>query len=228
MWAVDRWLIDPHIVPALNRLRREQGLRPVSRVFKDWLHSPRRVIALFPEWFAPVQPDWPPQLLLTGFPLYDETDAHAVSADLDAFLNAGQPPILFTPGSANRMAASFFAAALEAAERLGRRALFLTAYPDQLPAARPERATKATCRFRRSSPLRRGRITRVSATAQALAAGIPVDDANGPINRQHHATLGLVQQLVVPNRFNGERGRGACGVLDDPRTSERGGTGPRR
>ena len=78
MWAVDRWLIDPHIVPALNRLRREQGLRPVSRVFKDWLHSPRRVIALFPEWFAPVQPDWPPQLLLTGFPLYDETDAHAV------------------------------------------------------------------------------------------------------------------------------------------------------
>ena len=122
------------VVPELNRWRRELGLEPVSRVFKEWLHSPRRVIGLFPEWFAPIQPDWPPQLRLTGFPLYDEPDEHALSPGLQTFLDRGSPPILFTPGSANRAASQFFAAALDATRRLGRRALFLTRYPEQLPA----------------------------------------------------------------------------------------------
>jgi UDP:flavonoid glycosyltransferase YjiC (YdhE family) len=40
-------------------------------VFKDWIHSPDCVIGLFPEWFAPRRPDWPAQVRLTGFPLYD-------------------------------------------------------------------------------------------------------------------------------------------------------------
>src|SRR5262245_14933349 len=39
MWAADRFLIDPHIVPALNHVRKDLGLQPVARVFKDWLHS---------------------------------------------------------------------------------------------------------------------------------------------------------------------------------------------
>lgn len=98
----------------------------MSRVFKEWLHSPRRVIGLFSEWFAPIQPDWPPQLRLTGFPLYDEPDQQALSTGLHTFLDRGLPPILFTPGSANRAASQFFLAALDATRRLGRRALFLT------------------------------------------------------------------------------------------------------
>ena len=228
MWAVDRWLIDPHIVPALNRLRREQGLRPVSRVFKDWLHSPRRVIGLFPEWFAPVQPDWPPQLLLTGFPLYDETDAHAVNADLEAFLNAGQPPILFTPGSANRMAASFFAAALEATERLGRRALFLTAYPDQLPAALgPNVRHETYVPFSQVLPRCAAIVHHagIGTSAQALAAGIPQLTMpmgfDQPDNTTRLWKLGAAS-WVVPNRFNGERvAKELAALLDNPRTSER-------
>ena len=54
---------------------------------------------------------------------------------LQAFLDRGSPPVLFTPGSANRAASQFFAAALNAARRLSCRALFLTQYPEQLPGA---------------------------------------------------------------------------------------------
>ena len=132
---VDRWLLDPSVVPELNRWRRELGLAPVSRVFKTWLHSPRRIVGLFPDWFGPPQPDWPPQLRLTGFPLYDGPDEQPPSVGLRAFLDRGSPPVLFTPGTANRTAAPFFAAALAASRRIRRRELFLTKYPEQLPAA---------------------------------------------------------------------------------------------
>ena len=40
-WAIDRFLIDPLIVPKLNAFRQELDLPPVSRVFRHWLHSPQ-------------------------------------------------------------------------------------------------------------------------------------------------------------------------------------------
>ena len=88
------------IAPALNAYRAELGLAPVSRIFRSWIHSPQRVIGLFPEWFFPPQPDWPAQIRLTGFPLFDEAGLHPLDPGLDAFLAAGDPPIAFTPGSA--------------------------------------------------------------------------------------------------------------------------------
>ena len=72
-WSIDRFMIDPNIVPAINEWRRELGLPPVTRVFRDWIHSPQRVIGLFPDWFGLAQPDWPSALRLTGFPLYDDS-----------------------------------------------------------------------------------------------------------------------------------------------------------
>jgi hypothetical protein len=99
-WALDRFLLDPMIVPKLNPFRQQLGLLPVSRVFRQWLHSPTRVIGLFPDWFAPPQPDWPPALRLTGFPQYDESDQQQLSPSLRQFLDSGPPPIVFTPGSA--------------------------------------------------------------------------------------------------------------------------------
>ena len=66
-------MLDPTVVPALNEWRRELGLPPVTRVFSDWIHSPQRVIGLFPDWFGNPQPDWPAAVRLTGFPLYDDS-----------------------------------------------------------------------------------------------------------------------------------------------------------
>lgn len=227
-WLVDRWLIDPNIVPPLNRWRRELGLQPVSRVFKGWLHSRRRVIGLFPEWFAPVQPDWPPQLRLTGFPLYDEPDEHPLGQGLQAFLDAGSPPILFTPGSANRAASQFFAAALEATRRLGCRALFLTRYPEQLPAvlgadARHEPYVPFSHVLPRCAAIvHHGGI---GTCAQGLAAGVPQLTMplgfDQPDNTTRLWRLG-VARWVRPHVFRGERvAAELAALLGDARVAER-------
>ena len=55
---------------SLNDLRGPLGLPPVKRFFRWWL-SPQLVLGMFPDWYAPPQPDWPPQIRLTGFPRYD-------------------------------------------------------------------------------------------------------------------------------------------------------------
>ena len=83
-WMADRLMIDPHVVPGLNRLRAERGLAPVRRPFNGWLFSPTLTIATFPEWFAPPQPDWPAQLRLTSFPLFDATEP--IPPELEVFL----------------------------------------------------------------------------------------------------------------------------------------------
>ena len=222
-WLADRLLLDPPIVPALNALRRDLGLSPVSRVFREWLHSPQRVIGLFPEWFAPVQPDWPPQLRLTGFPLYDESDVHGLSPGLESFLNAGSPPILFTPGTANRAAVQFFAAALDATRRLKRRALFLTRYPEQLPnnlsdQERYEAYVPFSRVFSRCAVVvHHGGI---GTSAQALAAGVPQLTMPLAFDQPDNATrlwrLG-VGRWIRPNEFRGTHVASQLGALIDSR-----------
>lgn len=132
----ERFFVDPVICPFLNAWRRELGLPPVSRIVR-WWNSPLGVLCLFPEWFAPPQPDWPRPLMMADFPLWNPRADEPLEADVSAYLAAGEPPIAFTPGSSNVHGQRFFAAALEACQTLGRRGIFLTQYPEQLPAALP-------------------------------------------------------------------------------------------
>lgn len=178
-WLGDRFMIGPHLVPALNELRAELGLKPVYRPFADWLNSPQLVIALFPEWFGGSPPDWPPHLEQVGFPLYDEADLHDTDDSVEAFLQRHERtggPIVLTPGSANRHGRDFFEAGLAAADKLDKAALCLTAYPEQLPDPLPDFALHA-----RYAPFSRV-FPRCCAVAhhggigtlgQGLAAGIP-------------------------------------------------------
>ena len=115
----DWLLIDRLINRGLTGFRARHGLAPVRHVADRWWHSSERVIGLFPDWFAPQQPDWPPQVVLTGFPLWDERGYSPVPADLEAFLAAGTPPIVFTPGSAMLHAHEFFGEAVAACRLLG-------------------------------------------------------------------------------------------------------------
>jgi len=209
-WGVDRFLIDPLIVPKLNALRTELGLPPVFRVFRDWVHSPQRVIALFPEWFGPPQPDWPAALRMAGFPQYDESDQQQLSPGLLHFLDAGDAPIVFTPGSANQNAAAFFRAAIDASARLNRRALLLTKFTEHLP------TLPATVHHEPYAPLSRV-LPRCAALvhhggigtlAQALAAGVPQLTMpmgfDQPDNTTRLLRLG-VANWVSPTQFTGER-----------------------
>jgi rhamnosyltransferase subunit B len=136
-WAVDRYMVDPLLAPSINTLRGELGMSPVSRIFHRWNQSPQLVLGMFPDWFGPVQPDWPRQLKLVGFPLWDPRPATGLPADVEEFLQAGDAPIVFAPGSANTQADDFFRTAVEACQRLGRRGILATKYPEQLPKKLP-------------------------------------------------------------------------------------------
>jgi rhamnosyltransferase subunit B len=179
---IDRLVIDPVLVPAVEPLRRELGLPPQRRHFDRWLFSTTRTIGLFPDWFAEPQPDWPPQVRLAGFIRFDPADVAPTAAqtaelrEMEDFLAAGEAPLVFTPGSAMKQGRDFFAAAAEAAGRLGRRAVLLTRFPEQLPDRLPRGVRHfgylplARLLPRAAALVHHGGI---GTMAQALAAGIP-------------------------------------------------------
>jgi UDP:flavonoid glycosyltransferase YjiC (YdhE family) len=131
-------IVDRVVASELDALRRSLGLKPVRGVMRDWYFSPQLVLGLFPDWFAPPQPDWPPNTVLTGFPLWDQSATMTLSDEVEEFLRAGEPPIVFAPGSAMTQGKWFFEAAVDACQRLNRRGILATRYPEQLPGELPE------------------------------------------------------------------------------------------
>ena len=136
MALVDR-VADREFAPVVNELLLRHRLGPVRQITSRWWHSPQQVIGLFPEWFAPPQPDWPTQTAVTGFPLFDGDRGGHLPTGIQSFLDAGSPPIVFLPGSANRQARRFFSAAVDACRQLNRRAILLSRYPEHLPSPLP-------------------------------------------------------------------------------------------
>jgi len=132
----EKLVIDPAVCPFLNAWRAELGLPPVRRITR-WWNSPGGVLCMFPDWFAPIQSDWPAGVLQTDFPLWNEGSSRPLPEALLRFLDAGPPPIVFTPGTANIHGRPFFEAAIEACRRLDRRAVLLTQHAEQVPASLP-------------------------------------------------------------------------------------------
>jgi UDP:flavonoid glycosyltransferase YjiC (YdhE family) len=200
-------LIDRDLAPQINAVRAELGLRePVRGIMRDWWLSPERVLALFPDWFAPRRADWPPQTMLTRFPQFDgdfELDPAA-----EAFLRDGPPPILFAPGSANMWAAPFFEAAAAACEKLGRRGMLVSGYSDHVPARLPPGVQRFDrLPFSRVFPHCAAVVHHggIGTLAQALAAGVPqlvMPMAHDqPDNAQRLQRLG-VGDYLLPKKFH--------------------------
>lgn len=210
-YLVDKVGIDPVIAPALNQWRASLGLAPVSRIFNHWLNSPNGVIGLFPDWFGPRQPDWPEHFHSASFPLWDDPAGSPIDAELSAFLDAGSPPVVVSPGSANRHAHEFFAAATEALKRLNRRGLFLTGYPEQIPSGLPDNivfrkyAPFSTVLPRSAALVHHGGI---GTLAQALSSGVPhlimPMAFDQPDNAMRAESLGVARWLV-PKKFTADR-----------------------
>lgn len=224
----DAFFVRPILGGELNRLRHELGLPPVHRVFTQWLFRADLVLALFPDWFGPPQPDWPTNVRTVGFPLWD-SDAGATLPDVvGEFLDSGPPPIAFSPGSANHVAHAFFVAAVEACERLGQRGILLTKYEHQLPARMPHavrhfgfvplsKLLPRTCAL-----VHHGGIGNCG---QGLAAGVP--QVIQPMsydqfdNSRRVVQLGVGKAIAV-NRFRGRAVADALArLLDSPSVAER-------
>ena len=176
LWRrVDRDVIDPVALPALNAARARRGLAPVAHFIEHLETTADASLTLFPPWFAPTAPDWPRPLAEGAFPVYDPHPA-ALSPELAAFLDDRPPPLVFTPGSANRQAPRWFERALGATNRLGRRAIFLTTHREQVPAALPAHVLwQAYVPLRAILPRCAALIHHggIGTTAEALRAGVP-------------------------------------------------------
>jgi rhamnosyltransferase subunit B len=209
LWLANRAVMDPLVRAETDAFRAELNLAPVRRDFAMWSLSPLRIVGLFPEWYAALQPDWPQQVRLTDFPLYDEGETVPLPEEAADFLKAGNPPIVFTPGSAMRQGRVFFEAAVDACRRLSARAVFVTKYQDQVPAGLPSTIRSFTALpfsrlFARASlVVHHGGIGTAS---QALNAGVP--QLIIPMAFDQHDNASRLERLGVarslsPRRFSG-------------------------
>jgi rhamnosyltransferase subunit B len=218
----ERLVIDRTVCPEVNRFRRELGLPPVRKITR-WWHSPQRVLCVFPEWFASPQPDWPKNVVQTDFPLWDERTDAGLVPEVQEFLGAGEPPIVFTPGSANVFGKPFFEAAVEACQRLGRRGILLTRFPEQIPERLPVEVKHfGYIPFSQLLPKVAALVHHggIGTTAQALAAGIP--QLVMPLAHDQFDNAARVKRLgvgdwIVPSRFRGPK---VAASLDALLTSE--------
>lgn len=130
----ERLILDPIAYPPLNELRAELNLPPVRQVISKWIHSPELVLCAFPDWFAPVQADWPANSVNCNFPVYkDRSQPDEQAQELIEFLNAGSPPVVITAGTAMAFARSFIEKGINAALANGLRAVVVCAFDEQVP-----------------------------------------------------------------------------------------------
>nr|WP_316644522.1 glycosyltransferase [uncultured Roseateles sp.] len=211
LWrAIDRFWMDPDLLPGLNAARTVRGLAPVTSFLPHMQAACDASVGLFPAWYAARQPDWPPTFVEGHFPLPPAPAGGSLSPELETFLASGAPPIAFTPGTGHRHAARYFADALPVLRALGRRGLFITPYADQVPQPLPpEVLWQASAPFEILLPRLAMLVHHggIGTTAEALRAGTP--------------------QLIVPYAFdqfdNGMRVQrlGAGAVLPAARANAR-------
>ena len=164
-----------------HRFRSELGLPPTTaNPMFDGQFSPELVLASFSPLLAQPKPDWPAHTTITGFPFYDRRGQSAVlEPELESFLNAGEPPIVFTLGSSAVMKAEdFYSESTEASRLLGKRAVLLIGRD---PRNRPHRLPEGIAVFeyapfslllpRASAIVHQGGV---GTTAQAMRAGKPM------------------------------------------------------
>jgi UDP:flavonoid glycosyltransferase YjiC (YdhE family) len=174
-WFSDR-LFDPTWVPRFNEFRRGLGLKDVRRPMNGWWNSPDGAVGLWPEWFAPTQPDWPPHLRLSGFALHDRADTDRPPEELARWLDDGPAPVVFTHGSANVQGARFFEASVAVSERLGLRGLLVTSHPEDVPTRLPPSIRhESYVPFSLLLPRAAALVSHggIGTVAQGLRAGIP-------------------------------------------------------
>lgn len=177
MTALGRRVAAPWAEP-IYRFRESLGMDRGANPLFEGQHSPHLVLALFSRILAEKQPDYPQQAVVTGFPFYDGGERQP-DPELHAFLDDGEPPVVFTLGSsAVYLADDFYEVSIEAVTRLKRRALLLAG--ENAAALRPTLppGIAAFDYAPHSHVMPRGCLTvhqgGVGTTGQALRAGKPM------------------------------------------------------
>jgi rhamnosyltransferase subunit B len=213
-------------------LREELGLPPGNDPIFDAKFSTELVLALFSPVIGEPQPDWPASTQTTGFLFYDgDAGKVELAPELEAFLHAGAPPVVFTLGSAAVLdAGDFYEQSALAAERLGERAVLLVGNdPRNLPAHKvpdsiciAEYAAYSNLFPRASLIVHQGGV---GTTAQALRAGKPMlvmpYSHDQPDNARRVRRLG-VAKVIQRDRYRADTAAHLIGeILAEPKYRER-------
>lgn len=120
-WTVQDWY-RPY-----KEFRRDLGLSEDHDPIFAGKYSELLHLVLFSRILGEPQPDWPANAKQTGFCFYDgQAESGQMQAGLEAFLDAGEPPIVFTLGSAAVMdPRDFFEQSIGAAKKLKKRAVVI-------------------------------------------------------------------------------------------------------
>jgi UDP:flavonoid glycosyltransferase YjiC (YdhE family) len=161
-----------------KKFRREIGLNEEHNPIIDGKFSELLHLAMFSRALGEPQPDWVSTALQTGFCFYDgQKDLGQMPEDLERFLDEGEPPLVFTLGSAAVMdARDFFEESIKSAKMLNRRAVMLYGVFNEPPKGLDEDRVafdyapyskifpRAACVIHQAG---------VGTTAQVLRAGVP-------------------------------------------------------
>ncbi len=218
-WAMSRviqnWL-EPY-----RQFRRKIGLdENHDPIVKD-KHSDLLNLAMFSKVLGKPQPDWHSPTLQTGFCFYDgQTDMGKMPADLEQFLSGGEPPIVFTLGSAAVMdARDFYEQSIEAAKILNKRAVMLYGIFNEPPKGLDEqRVAFDYAPYSRVFPRAACVVHQggVGTTAQVLRAGVPhlimPYSHDQPDNAARCERLG-VAKTISRDDYNAENAANELGKL---------------
>ena len=196
----------------VQSLRADAGLSRSPHPLFEGQFSPTLTLAMFSKVLGLPQPDWPPRVVTTGFVFYNGPDP--LDPLVEAFLAAGDPPIVFTLGSsAVGAAGSFYEESARAVARLGVRAVLLTGGFEQ---NRPRSGVSKDVLVVDSAPhqllMPRARAVvhqvGIGTTGQALRAGCPMlvvpYGHDQPDNAFRVTTLG-VARTVPPSAYRERR-----------------------
>jgi UDP:flavonoid glycosyltransferase YjiC (YdhE family) len=231
--------LGPRFQEAIMRLAKRITLSWVREVFEfreklglprgahpmfEGQHSPWGCLAMFSPLLASPQVDWPANTRATGFCFYDqlgEIALHPVKPQTDEarklqeFLDNGEPPIVFTLGSAAVFTAKdFYQQCLEAATALKQRAVMLVGDRANLPQDVPpeifvcDYAPHSTLFPRAKLIIHHGGA---GTTGQAMRAGKPMlvvpFSHDQPDNAARLERLGVARRLMR-RRFSTARAIG--------------------
>ena len=224
LFGLGKWTMRPWVGP-IQQLRKELGLsRSLNPIFEGQ-HSPTLVLALFSKVLAQVQPDFPSNTLVTGFPFYDRKDGQPPPRELLRFLDEGEPPMLFTLGSSLVwIAKDFYRVSIEAAQKLGKRALLLIGDKRNLPQTNLPEGVAAFDYAPHSLVMPRASVIvhqgGIGTTGQALRSGRPMlivpHGQDQPDNARRCVRVGVARSLSH-TRFETSRLVSELSqLLDDP------------
>jgi rhamnosyltransferase subunit B len=186
-------------------------------------------LAMFSRAFAPPQPDWPPQTIQTGFCFYDgQEDDGKMPDGLQEFLDDGEPPVVFTLGSAAVMdAGDFFDESAKAAAKLRRRAVLVYGRDNEPPQGLTDQIVGLEyAPFSRVFPRAACVVHQggVGTTGQVLRAGVPhliMPYAHDQPDNAMRCRRIEVAEVIDRERYNADRAaKMLSDILADPKYSE--------